>query len=106
MRCRTTSARHSYGNGRIGIIGADTRKERSAGVNRLACRASLIADKLFGPPAPFASESDEIRLGFPDLVLSYHHERAAVQARRILSGVQRIEQEFLVAKHRRPLTEA
>jgi hypothetical protein len=47
----------------------------------------------------FASESDEVRLGFPDLVLSYHHERAAVQARRILSGVQRIQQEFLVAGH-------
>src|ERR1700690_2529434 len=64
-----------------------------------ACSASLIADKLFGPPAPFASESDEVRLGFPDLVRSYHHERAAVQARRIVSGVQRIEQEFLVAGH-------
>jgi hypothetical protein len=64
-----------------------------------ACRASLIADKLFGPPAPFASESDEVRLGFPDLVPGYHHDRAAVQARRIVSGVQRIEQEILVAGH-------
>jgi hypothetical protein len=77
-----------------------------AGVNRLACSASFIADKLFGPPAPFASESDEVRLGFPDLARSYHHERAAVQARRILPRVQRIEQEFLVAGHKRPLTEA
>ena len=68
-------------------------------MNRLACRASLIADKLFGPPAPFASESDEIRLGFPGLVPGYHHERAAVEARRVLAGVQRIEQEFLVARH-------
>jgi hypothetical protein len=42
-----------------------------------ACTASLIADKLFGPPAPFASESDEIRLGFPDLVPGYHHDLAA-----------------------------
>jgi len=67
--------------------------------DRWACRASLIADKLFGPPAPFASESDEVRLGFPDLVPGYHHDRAAVQARRIVSGVQRIEQEFLVAGH-------
>jgi hypothetical protein len=32
-------------------------------------------------------------------VPSHHHERAAVQARRIVSGVQRIEQEFLVARH-------
>jgi hypothetical protein len=70
-----------------------------AGLTGGACRASLIADKLFGPPAPFASESDEVRIGFPDLARSYHHERAAVQARRILSGVQRIEQEFLVAGH-------
>ena len=67
--------------------------------DRRACRVSLIADKLFGPPAPFASESDEVRLGFPDLLPSYHHKRAAVQARRIVSGVQRIEQEFLVAGH-------
>ena len=38
-------------------------------------------------------------LAVPDLPPSYHHERAAVQTRRILSGVQRIEQEFLVAGH-------
>jgi hypothetical protein len=58
-----------------------------------------LANKLFGPPAPFASECDEVRLGFPDLAPRYHHERAAVQARRIVSSVQRIEQEFLVAGH-------
>jgi hypothetical protein len=43
-----------------------------------ACRASLIADKLFGPPAPFASESDEVWLGLPDFVPGYDHECAAV----------------------------
>jgi hypothetical protein len=61
--------------------------------------ASFIADILFRPPAVFASESDEARLGIPDFVPGYHHEGAAVQARWILSGVQRIEQEFLVARH-------
>jgi hypothetical protein len=59
----------------------------------------LFADKLFGPPAAFASESDEIRLGFPELTPSQHHEGAAMQAGRILAGIQRIEQEFLVARH-------
>jgi hypothetical protein len=53
-------------------------------------------------PAPFASESNEVRLGFTDLAPSYHHERAAVRARRVLAGIQRIEQEFLIARHMLP----
>jgi hypothetical protein len=68
-------------------------------VNRRPYCASFIADILFGPPAALASECDEVRFVFPDLMPSQHHERAAVQVRRILSGVQRIEQEFLVAGH-------
>jgi hypothetical protein len=61
--------------------------------------ASFIADILFGAPAPLAPEGDEVWFGVPDFVPGYHHECAAVHARRILSGVQRIEQEFLVAGH-------
>jgi hypothetical protein len=35
--------------------------------DRQGLQSSLLADKLFGPPAPFASESNEVRLGFTDL---------------------------------------
>jgi hypothetical protein len=69
------------------------------GVNRRRCCASFIADILFGPPAPLAPEGDEVWFGVHDFAPGYHHECAAVQAHWILSGVQRIEQEFLVARH-------
>jgi hypothetical protein len=62
-------------------------------------RALFIADILFGPPAAFAPEGDEVWLGLPDFVPGHHHEGSAVYARRILSGIQRVEQEFLVARH-------
>jgi hypothetical protein len=83
--------------------GAETKRwecYRSAYARRPAHgRALFIADILFGPPAPFAPEGDEVWLGLPDFVPGHHHDGAAVQARRILAGVQRIEQEFLVARH-------
>jgi hypothetical protein len=71
----------------------DTRRDR-----RPYC-ASFIADILFGPPAPLAPKGYEVWFGVHDFAPGYHHECAAVQAHRILSGVQRIEQELLVARH-------
>ena len=84
---------------RKSTVHGDRASKNPPGVNRRPCRASFIAGILFGPPVGLASECDEVRLAFPDLVPSQHHERAAVLARRILSGVQWVEQEFLVAGH-------
>ena len=44
--------------------------KKPAGVNRQPTvpPSSILADKLFRPPAPFASESYEVRFGFPDFM--------------------------------------
>jgi hypothetical protein len=61
--------------------------------------ASIFADKLFGPAALFASETDEVWLGLPDFVPGQSHDRAAAKARGIFAGVQRVKQVFLLAWH-------
>jgi hypothetical protein len=67
-------------------------------------RWSFIADILFRSPALFASKNDVVGLGFGGFVPGHYHDLPAAQAGRILSGVQRVAQKFLVARHDGPLS--
>jgi hypothetical protein len=62
-------------------------------------RGSILADKLLGPSALFASETDEVRFGLSDFVPGQSHDRATAKASWIFAGVQRIQQVFLLARH-------
>jgi hypothetical protein len=89
---------------------------RSPRWGRFLCRhtpaGSLFGDKLFGPAALYASETDEVWFGLADFMPGQSHDRATAKAGGIFAGVERVKQVFLIAghssapsegqKHRRP----
>ena len=62
-----------------GFVIQQNRRREPAGPAGALSSQTNFSDR----PHP-TSESDEVRLGFPDLMPSYHHERATVQGAAIL----------------------
>jgi hypothetical protein len=94
---RDSDLQRRRGTGMAWLIG------QAAATSPRLCDISawFVANILFRSPAAFASENNEVRFGFSDFMSRHHHDSVASKASAILTGVQRIEQEFLVVRHGR-----
>jgi hypothetical protein len=68
---------------------------RGYGLSTWGCL--FLTDKLFGSTAIRAAEGYEVGLRFSGLVRGQRHYGAAVETRRVFTGIQRIQQKVLVA---------